>query len=215
MSELLDAEPRLIERLVDMFKRDSLLLDNGQLASNGKELLKRDDAVFFSDSEAELGWIFRDALTGDVLPLFHKGSLWLDNALDDIVPLPYDQSARDKPSNLNLLEAMKGYRRFVERRLRSTDGFMTLADDCEEVDHEREVPASLAEARELADLPQYVRLISQNPERIDIPAWFYVNADDPREWHISSTFPEVDMDFWLDSDSHMRTQAFQRFMNSY
>lgn len=198
VSELLDAEPRLVERLVDMFKLDSLLLDDGQLASNGKELLKRDDAVFFSDSEADLGWIFRDALSGDVVPFFHKGSLWLDNAPDEIVRLPHDQTAKDKPSNLNLLEAMKAHRRFVERRLRGSDGFVTVEDDPEEADHEGEVPTTLADARAVAGVPQYVRLISQNPERIDIPAWFYVNADDPGEWHIASQFPEIDMDFWLE-----------------
>ena len=45
------------------------------VAVPGKQLLAHDDAVFFDDTEADLGWIFRDAITGDVLPYFQHGSL--------------------------------------------------------------------------------------------------------------------------------------------
>jgi hypothetical protein len=197
MSSLLGCDERLVEQLLAGLRQEELVEADGSLTRNGNAVLENDEAVFFKDKEAVLGWIFRDALTGDALPIFHQGSLTFRGDQHSFEPLPFDPALRQKPSTVNVAEAMKTYGDFVNRQAQD-EGHGDTADPTDDRwgdDHEVPAPSDVPR---VSDVPEAVRLISRDPELIDVPTWFYFSPEDPANWRIRSAFSLAEMDYWLE-----------------
>ena len=209
MADVLDTDSRLIDRLVSSFKEDELLNNDGTLAAPGKALLLQDEAVFFKDEGADLGWIFRDAITGDVFPHFHRGSIVLDRAAEDVAPLPFNPLLCDTPTSINVAEALRLFQRLVEQSMRGEDNVLAGKEAGGGYSLEDEFAVlSFGEAEQIKNLPRSIRIVSNNPERISIPVWFAVRPDDPEDWHLISGFSEPGMDYWLEKKFSYAAKTF-------
>jgi hypothetical protein len=192
MAALLDMPPGLVKSVQNTCA-DLEYLDNGfRLAEAGEKALAGMDLPELSVGRTA-GWIFRDTLTGDVMPMFYDGSLPLAPAaaVNEAVALPYNSSLQAAPSLGNVATALIGYRRIL-RMSREDEASQVKADhfdpDAIRADDWSELEdPSLSAATSLGS-PRFVHLVTTIPEKCDLETHFYIAGDDPETWSIRSPF---------------------------
>ncbi len=194
IGRLLGLHPLLVRQAQQACLVSNLLDRNMQLTPMGKSLLLDNEDDEICGTIVELGWIFRDALTGDVWPMFYRGSLPAAPrpAVREAVFLPADDEFSEKPSSASISSALQAFQRIIRYEPDADDTTGLLADlydpgdfmpnqwDAADGDTDGMQQSALA--------PKSIRLPTLQPERISIEARLYRTSDDPLGWAVASPF---------------------------
>ncbi|MFS0555048.1 hypothetical protein [Brevibacillus sp. 179-C9.3 HS] len=207
---------------------------NGKITEAGKavlsgEVIQRSDASLSENYQKIC--VFRDALTGDIVPHFSIQSLPRSREeQSDRWLLPYNKAHSAKPNFNELAHAVK-IRKFIERNVKSaqqdyaaekvdssTSGlelpFDLTADDevdWEQVGNDGEVAASLEEqqnarpsSRNAISSRSYIKIWDDTPELIYADASLYIDPDMPNRLFTASPFDAYE-NVWF--TNHLLNQA--------
>lgn len=190
IARLLGIHPDLARHLQLTCISTGLLDDQGQVTKSGRDGilgLDRED----ENAETEDGWIFRDAVSGDVLPLFYQGSLpILKRRADDThYHLPRHPRNAARPSAAAIANALRQYRRLLrveQDQVRPSALDKDLFDPDSPVDWSvvSESEPDREEARRKA--PGLVRMVTERPERLAFEVNYYVCPDAPEAWYLTA-----------------------------
>lgn len=197
---LLGIDQALAKHVLEGNRSKGILDERFNLTRYGQEKLESlrgMDETFPPGGSLRHGWIFRDAISGDVIPVFLEGGDLPPApsvAVEEATPLPYDGNTRGKPSPPNITYALQFYGKIVSRSSHADmDQWGLLTDESDpgdfrvaawqDVDDTERKPAADAKAPEP---PRLVSIVSSEPEPIDIETYLYVTPDDPSTWRIRS-----------------------------
>ncbi len=161
----------------------------------GKAILVGNEPDEVDTNSEELGWIFRDALSGDVLPMFVRGSLPLAPAAaaKEVYLLPYGDEFSTRPSSLSILTGLRLYGRVSRFESETTDssGLSANSFDPEQLrfmewGNVADVGGTVSAESALS--PDFVRVLNSKAEALDLETPLYITGDDFNDWHIRSPF---------------------------
>lgn len=141
--------------------------------------------------DTEDGWIFRDAVTGDVLPLFHQGSLPILKRRheDTHYQLPSQNRNAMRPASASISNALRQYRRLL-RVEREQDVQSDLDKDLFDPDAPIDwsvVPEQQEEREENHKrAPSLVRMVTSRPELLAFEVIYYVCPEAPQAWYLTA-----------------------------
>jgi len=159
------------------------------VTEKGKRLLSRNDEVIFDESKLSRGWIFQDAMSGDVFPFYLPGEIPPPvREPSECYHLPSQYDLAEQPTSPNISEALRVYRFLYSCRLHASYGSGLGADMFDPITI-ASIDAHVA-GDKAADLlsPSHIQIVSPRPERFDILTILYFPPHDPEGWLVKSPF---------------------------
>lgn len=214
LADLIGIEAELSSRVRQKCIQNGLY-DGEKVTEKGARQL-RELAAPELEEQCETVVVFKDAITGDVVPLFKEEAptryLGLDE-LNTVVCMPPMHTDGRKVRASELMHALKIRQRINEhmkgRREEDTDTPLLTefqeddlaVVDWEEVDddgHARPFAPEENNASRIGDKNAKIRLRleEQRPELLYIETYLYIDLDDPEHWYVQSPFGSHD-DWWF------------------
>lgn len=181
-----------------------------RLTADGLKIAKHitDAAAYDSQREPVAGFVLRDAISGEVLPLFIEGSLPPTHRAraDECRPLPFCPQFMGKPAPRDVLNAMRHFARIQSSLSDSLEDFDL--DPCAQPSLSDEPPSDARPSGHVPDVTR-VRVLSEKAEVLDLDAWLLIRPWNPADWHI---MPPLDLrtSAWFKSVLHTAIRRHPR-----
>jgi hypothetical protein len=195
IARLLSILPVLADQIQQHCHDAGWLKRDFTITENGRQILTSGTPPDNTSAVTDTGWIFRDAISGDVLPAFWRGSLPTAprDARAEVTLLPFDAAHKSRPSAYSILAGLQLYSRVARHEPEVADPTGIHADWLDfEVDlfrdwDEGQLPdPSIEQVDKLA--PRLVTVVTLRPETVDIEMVAFVTEDDPEHWLVRSPF---------------------------
>ena len=204
LANLIGLQPTLVSRIITALIGNRCLTDDVALTSYGLQRLEDRYSYSLEELVRDSGWLFQDALSGDVVPYVHYGSLpdAPASAAEDAVALPHGDRQIGSPSDRSIAYALRAFAHL--RRLREDseeDGEISGAGDSgggmleevfwDDLEEEYDEPSMQSEPdsggaprTSVSEAPRLARLVTAVPEEVDIEVFLYVSAHMPGRWQL-------------------------------
>lgn len=226
LAEMIGIDTDLSARVRQKCKQNGLY-DGEKVSEKGLRLLSEQVAPELEEQYESLV-VLKDAITGDIVPLFREETPTRYLGADELrtvtyVSVMFSNDKRVRASEL--MQALQIRQRIDEhikgRREESThtplltefqeDAIQVV--DWEAVDDEGNAITFASEEKKTSSIPDKdrkvrLRLEEQRPELIYIETYLYIDLDDPDHWYIQSPFGSFD-DWWFTKRMSWATRQYE------
>jgi len=189
IADKLSIQPRLARQVIlQSISYGSVETSGDKLTPQGLALIGEGQEPDFCANDCIDGWIFRDALTGDIVPYFHEGALVKASGARamDSSALPICREFQSQPKPETVMDAIRVYSRLIRSGNVDDDNIrdiMTIQGLSEGAWRDGEDSPDDKKGHN-PRTPGFVRMIGARPELVDIEVLFNIRCCDHEEWQL-------------------------------